>query len=237
MTYDGWVSLPTPRHSRLITWHTRTDTNDGALVTGIIANDEYELGRLGALTGTAIDIGAHIGVIALALAADHPDLHVIAVEPVPENVEGLKLNVVANGLGDRVTVIEAAADAPGSKRATLYWNYRKAEAADQAYIDDSRYIANIFGPEASDADKHRVPTVSLDSLMENLDTLALLKIDCEGCEWKVLRSKRVADVKVILGEFHNGGGFAAVEALLSPTHNLERLGGVDDVGIFRAVRR
>lgn len=236
MTYDGDLTLPSPRFSRIITWHTRTDTNDGALVAGIIGNDEYDLGCLPQLTGTAIDIGAHIGVVALALAADHPDLKIIAVEPVPQNVEGLRMNVERNGFADRITVIEAAGAAPGTKRVEMYWNYRWAENSDQAYTDDSRFIANIFGPLGSDADKHRVKAVSLDSLMEGIDRLALLKVDCEGCEWNVLRSKRVADIDYILGEFHNGGGMAAVHLLLDATHEVEQIGGGGDVGLFRAVR-
>lgn len=234
--YDGNLTLPSPRRGRLTDWLTRIDTNDGALVQGIIGSDEYGLGTLPELSGTAIDIGAHIGIIALALAVDHPKLHVIAVEAVPENVEGLRLNVKHNHLEDRVTVIEAAADAPGKKMTTMLWNYRSAENADQAYVDDSRYIANIFDAKASTHDTHRVKSVSLDTLMEGIDRLALLKVDCEGCEWAFLRSERTSDVDIIIGEWHNGGGIEAIRELL-PTHDVTQYGGAEDVGIFRAVRR
>lgn len=237
MTYDGTVVLPSPRTSRVIEWETRTDTNDGALVVGIIGNDEYGLGRIGRLEGTAIDVGAHIGIVAIALAADHPDLRVIAVEPVPENVEGIRRNVARNRLEDRVSVVEAAADKPGAKTTRLLWNYRSAENADQAYIDDSRFIANIFDDKASDADKHRVKSVSLDDLMADLDRLALLKVDCEGCEWAFLRSSRVADVDLIIGEFHNGGGLDSLRDLIGQTHDVEQTGGKSDIGTFRAVKR
>jgi FkbM family methyltransferase len=221
----------------MIWWRTRTSTNDGALVAGIIGSDEYELGRIGRLEGTAIDVGAHIGVVCIALAADHPGLRIIAVEPVPENVEGLRLNIEANGFGDRISVVEAAASSPKAKTAKLLWNYRSAERADQAYVDDSRYIANIFGPGGSDGDTHRVPAVSLDTLMEGLDRLALLKVDCEGCEWQFLRSPRVKDVNVIIGEFHNGGGIESLRALIGDSHEVEQIGGQEDIGVFRAVRR
>lgn len=234
--YDGDITLPSPKGRRLITWRTRTDTNDGALIRGIIANDEYGLGSLPALQGTAIDIGAHIGAVAMALAADHPGLHIIAVEVVPENVQGLRLNIDQNGVGDRVAVFEAAADAPGKKTTAMRWNYRSAENADQAYVDDSRYIANIFG-KGSDYDTFKVPSISLDTLMTGIDRLALLKVDCEGCEWAFLRSKRTADVDVIVGEYHNGGGIDAIRALIGATHEVTQTGGGDDVGIFRAVRR
>lgn len=235
MTYDGTVTLPSPRRSHILTWHTRTDTNDGALVVGIIANDEYGLGKLPTLTGTAIDIGAHIGIIALALAADNPDLRIIAVEAVPENVEGLRLNAARNGFD--MTIIEAAAAAPKTKTVRLLWNYRTADHADQAYVDDSRYIANIFDDAGSDGDWHTVKAVSLDTLMKGLDRLTLLKVDCEGCEWQFLRSPRVADVDLIIGEFHNGGGIEALRDLIGATHEVTQTGGGEDVGMFRAVRR
>jgi FkbM family methyltransferase len=232
---DAAISLPTPRSGGLVEWLTRTDTNDAALVVGIIGKDEYGLGSLPRLTGTAIDIGAHIGIVTLALARDHSQLHVIAVEAVDLNAEVLRANVEHNGFGQRVTVVEAAAAAPGVKSVDITWNYRIADNADQAYVDDSRYIAGIFGD--ANGETHKVPAVSLDSLMEGIDRLALLKIDCEGCEWAFLRSKRVKDVDIIIGEYHNGGGVAAIRALIGKTHEVTQTGGADDVGMFRAVAR
>lgn len=234
MTYDGTVTLPSPRRSRMTWWHTRTNTNDGALVTGIIGGDEYGLGTLPDLKGWAIDIGAHIGIVSLALVADHPGLFVIAVEAVPENVEGLRMNAAANGFGERITVVEAAAAAPGAKTVALHWNYTTAANADQSYVTDSRYIANVFG---KGGEAHRVKAISLDTLMEGLERLTLLKIDCEGCEWQFLRSPRVADVDLIIGEYHNAGGLASLQALIGATHDVWQTGGSDDIGMFRAVRR
>jgi FkbM family methyltransferase len=233
----GSLMLPSPRRGAVIEWLTRADTNDGALVMGIIATDEYGLADLPKLTGTAIDIGAHIGTVALALAVDHPDLHVIAVEAVGQNVEVLRANIEHNHLSDRITAIEAAASAPGVESERLLWGYRTAENTDQAYVDDSRYIANIFDDVASDGDWHTVKAVSLDTLMEGADRLALLKIDCEGCEWAFLKSPRVKDVDLIIGEYHNGGGIEAVRALIGDTHDVRKSGGHDDVGMFRAVAR
>ncbi len=234
--YNGNLTLPSPRSGRPVDWLTRTDTNDGALVAGIIASDEYHLGELPPLHGTAIDIGAHIGIVTLALARDHEDLKVIAVEVVPDNVLGLRINIEHNGMGDRVSVVLAAADAPGKKTTTVHWNYTWAENSDQAYTDDSRYIANLFGA-SSTSEAHVVKSVSLDMLMLGIDRLALLKIDCEGCEWAFLRSKRTADVDIIIGEYHNGGGVEGIRSRIGATHDVEKMGGGDDVGMFRAIRR
>jgi FkbM family methyltransferase len=238
MGWDSNYALPSPRRSRYMDWICRSDTNDAALVVGIIAGDEYQLGTLPELSGWAIDIGAHIGIVAVALGIDHPDLRIIAVEAVPQNVAGLRINVEHNHLEERVVVVEAAADRPGAKRTTLLWDYRSAENVDEAYSRDSRYIANIFGSDSSDADEHTIPSVSLDSLMRDngIDRVTLLKIDCEGCEWGFLRSKRVKDVDTIIGEFHNEGGLDALRGLLK-WHDVIQLGGSDQVGIFRATHK
>lgn len=235
MIYDGSLTLPSPKRRRMVWWRTRTNTNDGALLSGIIGADEYGLRDLPNLTGWAIDVGAHIGAVTLALAADHPNLSIIAVEPVPENVTGLELNAVS--FTERIRIVHAAAAAPDAKTVKLLWNYRTAERADTPYVEDSRYIANLFGPKGSDGDTHRVKAISLDTLMEGLDRLALLKLDCEGCEWQFLRSPRVADVEIIVGEFHNGGGLAALTALIGETHEVTQTGGSEDIGTFRAIRR
>lgn len=237
MTIDGNVTLTSPRLGCRLDFGTRTDTNDGALVTGIIRDDEYRLQTLPPLRGTAIDIGAHVGSVAIALAADHPELAVIAVEAVPENCEVLRHNIERNRFTERVTVVQAAASRPGRKMVTLRWNFRSAAAEPEAYVRDSRYIAGIYGADDSDADAHKVPAVSLDTLMEGIETLALLKIDCEGCEWDVLRSPRVKDVERIIGEFHNRGGIEALRALIGETHEVRMAGGWTDIGLFEAALR
>lgn len=236
MTTDGNLSVLTPKHQREAKFLTRTDTNDGALVVGIVADDEYGLRDLPQLSGTAIDVGAHIGTVAVTLAIDHPDLRVIAVEPVPENVEVLRANIAENGLNDRITVWPAAAAGPRARSVSLTWNYRSAAQEPPAYVKDSRYIAGIYDAADSDSDTFKVTAVDLAGLMAGLDTVALLKVDCEGCEWSFLRSKRTADVEIIVGEFHNGHGIAGLRKLL-PTHDVEQTDGGPDVGIFRAVRR
>lgn len=226
------VNTPKRRHEAI--FYTRTDTNDGALVAGIVRDDEYNLADLPDLSGVAVDIGAHIGAVAIALAFDHPDLRVVAVEAVDENVAVLRRNVEANRLTDRITVIEAAAAAPGRKRVRMLWNYRSAGQEPAAYVKDSRFIGNIYEASDSDADAHMVEAIDLDTIMDGIDRLALLKLDCEGCEWAFLRSKRVKDVDLIIGEFHNGKRLPGLRAAL-PDHAVTQTGGHDDVGIFRAV--
>ena len=232
---DGNVRVTTPRRHREAFFHTRNDTNDAALILGIVRDDEYDLAKLSDLAGMAVDVGAHIGAVSVALALDHPNLQVIAIEAVPENVEVLRANILANDLTHRIAVVQAAAAAPGRKRVSMLWGYRSAGDEPVGYVTDSRYIANIYDKRA-DADRHTVKAIDLAEVMDGLDRIALLKIDCEGCEWGFLASERTKDVDLIVGEFHNGAGIEGLCELL-PDHEVTQVGGLDDVGLFRAVRR
>src|SRR5262245_58641585 len=65
--------------------------------------------------GTALDVGANIGLycVPLALAAKTMRARVVAVEPVPENLECLRRNLSLNLCGDVVHIVELAlADQP-----------------------------------------------------------------------------------------------------------------------------
>lgn len=60
-----------------------------------------------------IDVGANIGLMALSLAAQRPDCRVIAIEPVPANVESLRINIAANNLTNVEVIHAAVSDHPG----------------------------------------------------------------------------------------------------------------------------
>ena len=83
-----------------------------------------------------------------------------------------------------------------------------------------------------------VPGISLQRLLTKykIDRVELLKIDCEGCEWQFLRSKAIARVDRIVGEYHDALSFADLEAVLSPTHVLTQW-TEGPVGLFGAVLR
>jgi hypothetical protein len=81
------------------------------------------------------------------------------------------------------------------------------------------------------------PAVSLDSLLAKygIDRVALLKIDCEGCEYQFLDTPAVARVDRILGEFHRRP--EGIMALLAATHDVTIRLDRGGVGIFDAVLR
>lgn len=166
--------------------------------------DEYELASLD-LTGLALDIGAHIGAVTIALALDNPTLRIKAVEVVPENVEMLRLNVAQNNVTDRVEIIEKAAGGPDEQSRTCYMRHRSHPAATDEYVAKSRYIANSFwSPEENgavfDAEAVEIGCVSLDDLAT--EDVSFIKIDCEGAEWEFFRAPALAKVTMVTGEYH-----------------------------------
>lgn len=191
-------------------------------------DDEYGLAGLPEMTGTAIDIGAHIGSVALALLADHPDLHVVAVEPLTDNCRVIAESAAANGWTDRLTLIHGA--------------IASGETADVAYdfrgndnLHTHRYIGGMtMGREAEHAIE-TVPSVTLSAIIG--DGAPFLKVDCEGCEWDLLSDPAIARVEVIVGEGHPKDWASRVHELLDATHEVTVLTDFGGPGTFRAVRR
>lgn len=232
-------------------FETRPGTSDSALVDGIIGEDEYGLADLPPLTGWAIDIGAHIGTVAVALALDHPGLRIIAVEALPENIAAMRTNFELNFGPDEnqwpVTGYEAAASSEAEYEADMSvfvtYGWSKADNQPDHYMADNRYIGGMVGPNDTSKTIKCLPwslrpmlaAFRSDGLIQDIE---LLKIDCEGCEWFFLTSPYVNRCKRIWGELHHGknGGAKEFRALLEPTHDVE-MDDTKNVALFRATRR
>ena len=154
--------------------------------------------------GTVVDVGANIGLVTipLALAA----AHVIAVEPLPQNIDRLRENVRRNALSN-VTVVEAAAGAADGT-AVLH------SAADPAF--GSLHDLVKYRPSGNIEVRLR----SLDSLWHELmrPAVELVKIDVEGAELEVLEGGRElleTCRPVLLVEIGRTDAVAAVHGLLS----------------------
>lgn len=193
-------------------------------------DDEYGLRDLPPLSGYAIDIGAHIGSVALALLADHPDLRVIAVEPLSENVEVMQASAEANGWTDRLTIHTKAIGK--GKTADISWNFDGPE-----YLTNHRFIGGLSLGSTVAHETRSVPTTNLTALTKGIAEVDFLKTDCEGCEFDLLADKAVAKVKVIVGEGHPADWLDRVHEALDDTHEVEVISDQGGPGLFRAVRR
>lgn len=219
----------------------RLDTNDHNTVNASSTEDEYHLADLPPLSGWALDIGGYLGSVAISLAADNPDLRVICIEPVPENADLIVRNVEANGLSDRIEVIHAAAAGRNVSETVVRFRYTGSELADHhAFVGN---ISLIEGTGAVDI-PHQEVTVSCISIsaiatLYGIDRFALVKIDCEGCEWSALTDPAIALCDRIVGEWHPTGGKTQADlvALLGATHDVTFDGPIAGPQEFMATLR
>ena len=204
----------------------REDTNDWNTLSSCLTEDEYRLKEL-TLTGTALDVGAHIGGVTIALAIDNPDLRIVAVEAVPPNVDLLWENVERNGLTERVTILNAAAGK--GKTARIAWAFSGNESADH-----HAFIGNAVLPE-SDMSTHSESIVdvrTLNSLVSEFGPFCFVKSDCEGCEFPFLQGPALKDLELIRGEVH-ANPLALVQQL-EATHTTTITGSIP--AAFEAIR-
>jgi FkbM family methyltransferase len=137
-----------------------------------------------------LDIGANIGDSAIFFALNGAE-HVYAFEVVPSTAQLCRENVMNNGLEEKVTVINEGIGKPG--RIKIPSNIR----ADGGY--------QVRQDTEGDTE------VEIKSLTQIIDELkitdAVMKIDCEGCEYDVISPSNIDSLRKfshIMGEYHYG---------------------------------
>ncbi len=209
----------------------REGTSDYNSARSCLNDDEYDLSSINLANGIGLDVGAHIGGVTIALALDNPEARVIAVEALGANVDVLRANVAANGVGDRVTVIHSAASSPKRKTARVRWNFDGGESGrHHRFIGNAQWQGDDGKPDAGEAED-----VDVWSLNDLGSDVAFMKIDCELCEYDVFLSPAVKRIAEIRGEFH--AGLERIVALLDATHVVTQTGGYEGTGAFTAIRR
>ena len=127
------------------------------------------------------DLGANVGVYALALAADAPGRRLVAVEPTPRTCDHLRANVDCNDLGDRIEIIEAGVGDAEGIRQFFVSTYAELSGFDRESA--TRWEAAVA--ETVDVPIHRVDTIAADR-----DPPDVIKVDVEGASPAVLRGAR-----------------------------------------------
>ena len=135
-----------------------------------------------------LDIGANIGDTAIYFAI-HGAKKVISLEPFPNLFRIAKENVIGNGFEDTVQLLNAGY---GKGSEIVIEESLKGEAGSQLKASRTGSIIKLF---------------TLKELIKEFGiTDAVLKIDCEGCEYDLLSEeneslKRFSDVQI---EYHYG---------------------------------
>jgi FkbM family methyltransferase len=151
-----------------------------------------------------IDIGANIGLFSAYAAMSARDVCVDCYEPYAGCVEWLRSNIESSRLSKVAVYQQAVAGSRGTR--TL-----KVNAAN--------WIVNSLADDALGGEGVQVDCVTLDDVMDRSqrDVCDLLKLDCEGSEYEILRGCRkdtLKRVKKIVGEYHDLGGPEASGASL-----------------------
>lgn len=220
---DNAVTTYSPGH-RPYTLSVRPGTSDANTVLACSGeHDEYSLPQ--GITGWALDVGGHIGAATVPLLLDNPDLHVVVVEALPENVRLLHHNLMRNGVEDRAILVHAAAGAATDPVLLGYGTDGTHE-----------FIGNVANPQGGRTVEVKGATLRGLMLLRGPaedEPWAWAKIDCEGCEYGVLASPWVTSLLHVKGEVHQG--WDRLLDLLAPTH--EVYGPGDDFGPFSAELR
>jgi FkbM family methyltransferase len=185
------------------------------LVQGTFEAAEVETLVDAARPGTvAVDIGANVGIFTIPLGrAVGADGAVWAFEPLPENLDRLRENVIENQSSNVRLFAVAASDTDGALSFHV--------AGDSAY-GSTHEVFSGWGTGLS----LTVPAVCLDTAWRThgMPLVSVIKIDVEGAELAVLRGSQ--DVirhcrPVLLLEAANADELAEIEKYLLP-FNYER---------------
>lgn len=141
--------------------------------------------------GHLIDVGANAGLFTLALRSASA-LPIIAYEPQPFLSKLLRSNVAYN----RLAGVEACMVACGASRGEIAFSTGLNGSVVPETIVAKELAAGQSG-EVGDLEAEvksaqvggvvKVPVVTLDENLAHLEKIALLKIDCEGYEFEILR--------------------------------------------------
>lgn len=165
--------------------------------------------------GTFIDVGANVGTTTVTALGAFGFARAVCFEPFPRNRDFLRLNLTANDLSERATILEVALS---DRAGTVSFEVAPRNPGDaRVRVEGEDAEVGAFGEE--DWATIEVPTATLDSFLQSGavdgDATGLLWIDAQG---------------------HEGHILAGAEALLAhriPTviefwpYGLRRAGGLD----------
>jgi len=156
----------------------RHRTGDAATLTEIFYLRYYdppkEVARVIGEPRTILDLGANVGLFGAFAAARWPSATIVSYEPDPDNVAVHARTVAANGLGNRWSLVPAAAGT--SDHAVRF----------VAGLEALSHVVNGGAGEPA-----REITVPMRDVLPEICSADLVKLDIEGGEWDILLDPRL----------------------------------------------
>lgn len=160
----------------------------------VLARNEYRLPPRFQASDTILDIGANSGAFSYACLRRGAG-RVVACEPFPDSAFRCRRNC-------------RPADIDGSRfdlRDVAVWRSDISTEMLELHPHDTADRTTSYSVTLSQSDRlaWQVPAVSLDSLLIELGSVHLLKLDCEGSEFPILyTSRELHRCEHIIGEYH-----------------------------------
>lgn len=189
----------------------RLGTSDADTIRAVMVSDEYLAKTFNYQDNDVfIDVGAHIGTWTILMALFNPTFKVYCYEPIPENYRLIQMNIQSNNLLNvKPFNLSVSADSVGKDSIS--------------YTDDStpfgkshKFIGCLYNPEIDVQGKGLGRTISvnktcIDDIFKNnnISKCKVLKLDCEGCECKSLKTispETLNKIDYVIGEFHSRDG-------------------------------
>lgn len=188
--YRSWVK---------VNFWARPNTADKAELALILSDTEYPKRYFpNKNKPVIIDIGAHIGCfscyLAHRLAKENPQIY--SLEPSRENYSYLVKNKVLNGLNFKCYNFAVS-------------NFNGISYLDVGKNNDEFSLCKDQGSGKLKLQKCRCVTLESFCNKNRIDKIDLLKIDCEGEEYNIIKSSMVFikdHVRTMFLEVHDGGG-------------------------------
>lgn len=160
--------------------------------------DEYKLNDIDFKPNDiVIDIGSNVGIVSIYLAKKYPFLKIYSFEPVKCNYDNFLENIKLNKIPDGIINVENKAITKDGRDVKMFFDRLNSGCS------------SIFRNTNSNSDEvlDKVYSITLDEIIKkyNINTIKLLKIDCEGSEYEIIENTKEENLKKILhfrGEFH-----------------------------------
>lgn len=147
--------------------------------------------------GTVIDIGAHIGLYTMLVSGACKNTRIFSFEPASENYALLRDNITRNSL-DSVKTFNLAVSGQGCRK--------------ELFLSEDQAGHTLYKKSEK---KESVDCVTLDEIINDngIQKIAVLKLDCEGSEYDILKNLSDAGyekIERICMEYHIVNGDSAM---------------------------